>query len=655
MIRLGAIVAIIAVAVTVNVRAQVDISKYTDVSGLPYLKDSKLIQASSHDTTGANKDFISVLDGETATLLDAEGPGMITRIWVTIASDDPHFLRRIVLRMYWDGETEPSVEAPIGDFFGTGFEYKHYLSAFVGMSSGGYYSYFPMPFQQGARVEILNETGREIQSFYYQIDYQKFNEPLAEDVAYFHAQWKRDVRTDEDENYVVLDAEGEGHFVGVNMSMQGYNKQLWYLEGDEMVYVDGEDYPSVYGTGTEDYFTGGWYFNKGEFHGPYHGLIIKDEETARTAIYRFHVGDAIPFKEKLLFTIEHGHGNEEVADYSSTAYWYQKEPHKPFPPLPEAGMRVPLRVLVPDEAKEAETMAVVSSDAETEVEAMGAYGADWSDAAQLRVPLTEAGQRVTVAVPETIEKEYNLAVYGTKGPDYADVEIIANGEVVGTYEGYAADLTPTGPIEIGAVPSKDGVIELTFVAAGKSVASKGYAIGVDAILADPVRDFIDEWYFIGPFPNERDENLTRLGLDKVFPPEEGIDLDATYEGAGGEEISWRRVESEEDGRLHLRALTEQTRLVVDYALTYVRSPEEQTVSLLLGSDDGVKVFLNGEELHRVLDIRLAIVDQDRVELPLKKGANELLFKIENNLGGYSLYARIQDLKDNLTITPTKER
>jgi hypothetical protein len=169
MTRLGAVAAIIAVAVTVNINAQVDLSRYTDVSGLPYLKNSKLIQVSSHDTTGANKDFISVLDGETATLMDVEGPGMITRIWVTIASDDPHFLRRIVLRMYWDGETEPSVEAPIGDFFGTGFEYKHYLSAFVGMSSGGYYSYFPMPFQKGARVEILNETGREIQSFYFRL------------------------------------------------------------------------------------------------------------------------------------------------------------------------------------------------------------------------------------------------------------------------------------------------------------------------------------------------------------------------------------------------------------------------------------------------------------------------------------------------------
>ncbi len=263
-----------------------------------------------------------------------QGPGVIARIWVTIASRDKHFLRRIVLRMYWDGEEQPSVEVPVGDFFGTGFQYKQYITPFVGMSSGGYYSYFPMPFQKSARVEVVNQTGQEINSFYYQIDYQKLSDPLESDIAYFHANWRRDVRTTAKENYLVLDAAGEGHFVGLNMNMQSYHGGLQFLEGDEMVYVDGESYPSIYGTGTEDYFTSGWYFNRGEFAAPYHGLILKEDSLGRIAAYRFHILDTIPFKQSLRFTIEHGHGNHLANEMSSVAYWYAERPARAVKPPP---------------------------------------------------------------------------------------------------------------------------------------------------------------------------------------------------------------------------------------------------------------------------------------------------------------------------------
>ncbi len=321
---------------------------------LPYLKQSKLIQISSHDTTGGNSDFIAIPDGATATLASVEGPGVIVNFWVTIASSDEFFLRRILLRMYWDGENSPSVEVPIGDFFGTGFQYKHYITPYIGMSSGGYYCYLPMPFNKSARIEVVNQTGQEIASFYYHIDYQQLTEPLASDVAYFHACWHRDVRTTSRANYTVLEAEGEGHVVGMNLNMQSYDNDIQFLEGDEMVYVDGEKAPSIYGTGTEDYFNSGWYFNKGEFAAPYHGLILKDDSLHRVVAYRFHVLDAIPFKKSVRFTIEHGESNAEAADYSSTAYWYQKEPHKPFAAMPPAGLRIPLRVVVPNGALEAE-------------------------------------------------------------------------------------------------------------------------------------------------------------------------------------------------------------------------------------------------------------------------------------------------------------
>ncbi len=126
---------------------QSSLDNILSISRLPYLKKSKMIQVSSYDTTGGNADFITVKKGAVATLANVAGPGVVTQFWCTISSRDPYFLRRIVLRMYWDGENNPSVEVPIGDFFGTGFEYKQHISQFVGMSSGGYYSYFPMPFR----------------------------------------------------------------------------------------------------------------------------------------------------------------------------------------------------------------------------------------------------------------------------------------------------------------------------------------------------------------------------------------------------------------------------------------------------------------------------------------------------------------------------
>ncbi|MBN2366833.1 MAG: DUF2961 domain-containing protein, partial [Calditrichaeota bacterium] len=125
----------------VSVFAQSEIENLLDPSRLPYLKNSRFYQISSYDTTGGNNDRINLLDGQKATIAQMEGPGVITRIWITIDSRDPYFLRRIVLRMYWDDEKNPSVEVPVGDFFGTGFRYKHYLSQFLGMSSGGYYCY----------------------------------------------------------------------------------------------------------------------------------------------------------------------------------------------------------------------------------------------------------------------------------------------------------------------------------------------------------------------------------------------------------------------------------------------------------------------------------------------------------------------------------
>lgn len=633
--------------------AQPVLENLLDPARLPYLKESRMRQVSSFDRTHGNDDRLTLQPGATAVLADVEGPGVVTRIWITISSQDPYFLRRILLRMYWDDEEHPSVEVPVGDFFGTGFEYAAYGSQFVGMSSGGYYSYFPMPFDEAARIEVVNETGQEVPAFYYHVNYQALDAPLPDDVAYFHAQWNRTLRTPHDAPYTILEAEGRGHFVGVNMSMQGYDGNLYYLEGDELIYVDGESEPSVYGTGTEDYFTSGWYFNRGPFALPYHGLILKDDSLARIAAYRFHVGDAIPFDRSFRFDIEHGHANEEVADYSSTAYWYQKEPHRPFPPMTPVSLRIPLRVAVPNGAVEAEALVEAVQGAQPQVEDMAPYGPDWSGLQQLKVEAGAPGEAFTVELPAGEETGLQVDLYYTKGPAYGDVRVLYQGREVVSFDGYHPEVYPGGRISLPALPAIGGVVPLTFEVKGQHEDATGYAVGLDALLIEPQRAFITDWNLIGPFPNDRDEEGNRLGLDTVFPPEREIDLDAAYEGAGGQTVRWTRATVNDNGRLQLFGRFEPNERIVSYAQTYVYTPEARTVPLLLGSDDGVKVLLNGEELFRYLpSYRISAPDQDRIPLPLQAGWNSLLVKVENNLGGYALLARLLDPSGDVIVSPT---
>ncbi|MBN1543165.1 DUF2961 domain-containing protein [candidate division KSB1 bacterium] len=612
-----------------------------------------MIQVSSHDTTGGNNDRINLLDGETAVIADLQGPGRIVRIWITIDSRDPHFLRRIVLRMYWDGEQNPSVEVPVGDFFGTGFGYHHYVSEYVGMTSGGYFCHFPMPFQKSARLEVENQTGREVYAFYYQIDYQQLDAPLADDTAYFHAFWKRDSRTDYDENYTVLEAKGSGHFVGLNMSMQGLRGNLWYLEGDEMVYVDGESYPSIYGTGTEDYFTSGWYFNSGEFYAPYHGLIVKNDSLARIAAYRLHIKDPIPFRSSLRFTIEHGHGNEEIADFSSTAYWYQKEPHQPFPPMLKSSLRIPLRTVVRPGSIEAETLLAAKPAIDSRVVDMTDYGAEWSGGKQLLLE-GKAGDRFLLRIPAQ-EDRYQARLFYTKGPGYGSVTINHAGRPIAALDGEATEILPAGDCFLDTLCVDNGSIDLEFVIDSASESSSRVKVGLDALHLTPIRVFIPEWQIIGPFPNPRKSEVDRLGLDMVFPPEQEIDLDAVYEGVDDQPVSWRLIQTPESGYFSLYHLFKPHELVTAYALTWIYSPKDQTVPLLFSSDDGSKVFLNDEQLYRYLEVRIAAPDDERIPLNLKKGWNKLLLKIENNFGGYSFYGRILDLDNSLTVSATQQR
>ena len=343
---------------------------------------------SSYDTTGGNRDSKSIPQGQTLTLAEIKGPGQISHLWFTISCGDKNYLRRLIFRAYWDGAARPAIECPVGDFFGIGHGYSNtYQSAFFSTAAnavapGGHMAincWIPMPFAQSAKLEIVNDCDQDVGAFYFYVDYRQLPAP-PEDPMYFHAQWRREFPTDgwtgkgsvaytpqwaqrmgTDEgknldgkgNYLILDTQGRGHFVGCNVSIKNLYEG-WWGEGDDMFFIDGESWPpSLHGTGTEDYFAHAWGMQCHAAH-LYHGVSLAvgpfesvppgnaSNWRGKYTCYRLHVVDPVPFTKSLVMSIEHGHANDRSDDWSSVAYWYLDRPeHKPYAPFPDRAGRDP--------------------------------------------------------------------------------------------------------------------------------------------------------------------------------------------------------------------------------------------------------------------------------------------------------------------------
>ena len=332
---------------------------------LSRLRSYKARRSSSWDRSGGNADSVPVEPGKTATILDVQGAGVVTHLWFTIASPDQHHLKNLVLRGWWDGESSPSIEAPIGDFFGLGLgEYFTYQSALLTVAPvKALNSYFEMPFANGARLTVTNEGKQKTDALYFAADYVTLPS-LPEDVGRFHAQYRQaapakgwtDDWTNEynstingkknltgEGNYVFFEATGRGHFVGVTHAVE-QNQDFWFGEGDDMIFIDGDAMPTINGTGTEDYYNGAWDFNGQPFAYAHNGApYIVDAERigGRYCLYRWHTESPITFEKSIKVTIEHGHANHRSDNFYSVAYWYQTEPHAQFPALPPAESRIP--------------------------------------------------------------------------------------------------------------------------------------------------------------------------------------------------------------------------------------------------------------------------------------------------------------------------
>ena len=344
--------------------------------------------------------------GETVTLAQIEGSGVIQHIWVTVTdrtSDrNRYVLRDLVLRMYWDGEETPSVESPLGDFFCCGFGVSYPVNSLpIAVNpTRGFNCYFPMPFGKSARITVENQCDEDVPAFFYQIDYclteEEQQASLTDAVGsggrtaagdgrktvrgnaqagtpgtvcgYFHAQWRRQRLTEKGRDYVILDGvKGKGKYVGTYLALTALER-YWYGEGEVKFYLDGDtEYPTICGTGTEDYFGGAWSFASQEngctventyctpFLGyPYyshhdtflHHDFHNDDQMPQRSFYRWHIMDPVLFERDLKVTIQqigvsYGGLFERQDDLASVAYWYQTEPHAAFGPLMERRERWP--------------------------------------------------------------------------------------------------------------------------------------------------------------------------------------------------------------------------------------------------------------------------------------------------------------------------
>jgi hypothetical protein len=290
--------------------------------------------------------YIRIEPGETITIAEIDGPGAIQHVWMTPTGN----WRFTIMRIYWDGEKEPSVECPVGDFFGMGWGvYAPLSSLAVCVNPGSAFNcYWTMPFRKKCKITMENINDQEAMTLYYQIDYTLTEVP--EDAGYFHAQWRR-TNPNHTSDYTIIDnVKGKGHYVGVYMAW-GVNNNGWWGEGEIKFFMDGDTkFPTICGTGTEDYFCGSYNFDREgrytEFCTPYAGLhqVIRPDGTYRSqqrfGLYRWHIADPVRFDKDLRITIQDlgwrtgGRYLPQKSDISSVTYWYQTEPHNKFPPLP---------------------------------------------------------------------------------------------------------------------------------------------------------------------------------------------------------------------------------------------------------------------------------------------------------------------------------
>jgi hypothetical protein len=448
----------------------------------------------------SNWDNRSVPPGQTNVLMEVTGPGVITHIWMTFLGPEPQGWatngsanhQEMLLRIYWDGRERPGVEAPVGDFFACGFGRRSEVISLpvVVEDADSYNCFWHMPFRRSARMEIVNQSEKPISLLYFNIDWVK-KDSLPEATPYFYAQYRQEYPAQQGQDYVILETQGKGHYVGTLLNVRT-RSPAWFGEGDEKIYIDGETAPSIWGTGTEDYFLSAWGLKKTGT--PYFGVPYFDQwgiVGGHTSAYRWHIHDPFIFNQHLKVTLEHfgwiapdenpenksTSWNEREDDYSSVAFWYQvgeptftaRAPHARERALPSLE-----RLLVP--AREF-AAAEHHGAGEARPQSLDLY-----PAAQL-LYLPKQQENAWIQIPFAVKKKepLRLLLNMTRSYDFGQYQAFLNGVKIGAAMDFYNATIISEEFHLLDFWPAPGSYTLRLECVGKNPASQGYYLGIESV------------------------------------------------------------------------------------------------------------------------------------------------------------------------------
>jgi hypothetical protein len=460
------------------------------------------------DSNWDNKD---VPPGQTKVLLDAKGPGVITHIWMTFLGPEPHAWAKqgsanhqeMLLRIFYDGHDRPGVEAPVGDFFANAFGKRSEVISLsvVVEDADSYNCFWHMPFRKSVRVEIVNQSTKNISLLYYNIDWIKTDRP-PDDTPYFYAQYRQEYPVRQGQDYVILDTQGKGHYVGTVLSVRT-RSPAWFGEGDEKIYIDGEETPSIWGTGTEDYFLSAWGLKTTST--PYFGTPYFDQwgiVGGHTSAYRWHINDPIVFEKGIRFTIEHfgwispdenpdykSHSwNEREDDYSSVAFWYQtgqptfnaRAPHARERRLPNLDTIFRAAPLLKEKNHGVGTCRVQRLFDYPEGQVL--YTPGQADGAWIEIPF------------EVKKKEpLRLLLNMTRSYDFGRYQATLNGIMIGRVMDFYHETTENWEYHLLDFWPDPGPYVLRLECAGKNPRSTGHWLGIESVRLRARRPRVKDW------------------------------------------------------------------------------------------------------------------------------------------------------------------
>jgi hypothetical protein len=433
-------------------------------------------------------------------LLDEQGPGIVTHIWITFLGPEPQDWAKngsanhqeMLLRMFWDGNTRPDVEAPVGDFFVNCFGQRREVISLpvIVEDADSYNCFWQMPFRKSARIEIVNQSEKPISLLYYNIDWIK-KKSIPEDTPYFYAQYRQEYPVEHGKDYVVLDTQGKGHYVGTVLAVRT-RSPAWFGEGDEKIYLDGESKPSIWGTGTEDYFLSAWGLKTTST--PYFGVPFFDQwgiVGGHTSAYRWHINDPIVFNSGIKVTFEHfgwispdenpeyrsTSWNEREDDYASVAFWYQTGQPTFEARAPHARERA-LPNLDPN-------IVFARQFADTRFHGVGQATSQQLDLYPgpqlLYQPSTNVGAWLEFPFTVTNQQPLRLLLNLTKSYDFGQYQVFLNGIKIGGPIDLYSPKVINEEIHLLDFWPEAGEYKLRLECIGRNVASSGYYCGLESV------------------------------------------------------------------------------------------------------------------------------------------------------------------------------